>query len=85
MTSGYWRLGYFETIGNVPLTEDEKSVDYGLYNSEILGKGGCFQKANGEKMDHFPKYYSTSGFTVYAGIYMVIKDETLLDPSLLSL
>ena len=85
VTSGYWRLGYFETIGNVPLTEDEKSLDYGLYNSKILGKGGCFQKANGEKMDHFPKYYSTYGFTVYAGIYMVIKDETLLDPSLLSL
>ena len=83
VTSGYWRLGYFETIGNIPLTEEEKSLDYGFYDSKVIGEKGSFVKANGERIDHYPEYLSVYGVMVYAGIYMEIKTETLLDPSLL--
>ena len=85
ITDGYWRLGYFETIGNIPLTAEEKSLDYGFFNSDVIGPGGVFVKADGEEINNFPKYFSIYGTAVYAGIYMSIRTETILDPTLLTI
>ena len=81
VTSGYWAQGYFETIGNIPLTDEEKKLDYGFFRIE--GKGGIILKANGEDMDHMPKYLQSYGISVYAGIYMSLRTEAIIDPTLL--
>lgn len=80
---GYWRRGYFENIGNIPLTEEEKNLDYGFFQMEILNRWGVFKKADGTLLDHYPTFYSPYGINVYAGIYMSIITESIIDPSLL--
>lgn len=83
VTSDYWRKGFFETIGNVPLTNEEKNLDYGFFKKDILGKGGSFKKANGQSINHMPKFFASSGVLVDAGIYMELRTEFIIDPSLL--
>ena len=85
VSDGYWKLGYFETIGNISLTDEEKTLDYGFFKSNIIGSGGCFVKENGEQINHFPRYFSGFGITTYVGIYIAIRRETILNPSLLTI
>ena len=81
----YWNKGFFETIGNIPLTDEEKKLDYGFFKSFILGNGGYFIKESGEEIDHMPDIYSIFGIMVDSGIYKLIKNETILDPTLLTI
>ncbi|MFU2163810.1 Imm26 family immunity protein [Streptococcus pluranimalium] len=30
VSDDYWKKGYFYTISNIPLTEEEKSIDFGF-------------------------------------------------------
>lgn len=80
---GYWRRGYFENIGNIPLTEEEKNLDYGFFGMEVLSRWGTFKNADGTFLDHHPTFCSAYGILVYAGIYMLIRTESIIDPSLL--
>ncbi len=79
VTKGYWTQGLFYTIGNIPLTEEEKNLDYGLYNS-IDGK---FYKANGTLIERKPKIYGGYGITTGIGIAIEVEEELIIDPSLL--
>jgi hypothetical protein len=81
--SDFWRRGYFKTIANIPLSEEEKNLDYGFYEWGDVSKIGFFVKANSHPIDHFPKYFSTFGHKSYTGIYDAIKRETALDDTLL--
>ena len=83
LTSGYWENGWFETIGNISLTTEEKKLDYGFFDMDSLKGYGTFQKANGDLLKHIPKIYGSSGIKTYVGIYMAVKDETIIDPTLL--
>lgn len=85
VTSQYWSNGWFETIGNIPLTDEETRLDYGFYRKDFIGKNGSFFKENGEMMDHIPKFFDSYGVTSLNGIYMDIRVETIIDPSLLKM
>lgn len=78
----YWSNGYFETIGNVPLTKAEKELDYGFWEQKILKEEGCFVKEDGTCLDHKPKYFDIFGTSLYLGIYREIKKALIIDPSL---
>lgn len=80
---GYWRLGYFETIGNIPLTEEEKNLDYGFLKMDHQNRWGVFKNANDEILDHFPKFYDLYGVATHIAIYWEIKREAIIDPNLL--
>ena len=79
----YWAKGLFETIGNIPLTEEEKQLDYGFFCMEPLDRWGFFQKANGEKLDYEPTLFSGYGINTLTGMYMSMKTELIINPDLL--
>ncbi len=75
----YWTQGLFYTIGNIPLTEEEKNLDYGFYS--VIN--GMFYKENGVLIKKKPKIYGCYGITTDIGISMYIRKELIIDPSLL--
>ena len=83
VTTGYWKQGRFETIGNIPLTEEEKNLDYGFCDSIDFDPGFKMINADGTDMDHMPKYFNGYGVLVYTGIYSYIKNAAILEPSIL--
>mgnify|MGYP000201325179 CR=1 FL=1 len=83
VTPDYWKKGLIETVGNIPLTEEEKTLDYGFFDGDFIGEGGTFKKANGELLDHMPKISAIYGIKTYVGLYMDIKTEVIIDSSLL--
>ena len=85
VTSQYWSSGWFETIGNVPLTKQDKNLDYGFWDKDLIGPCGGFYKADGMPMEHIPKYFKSYGVTTLSGIYRSIRIETIIDPSLLEM
>ena len=78
----YWSKGYLETIGNVPLTNEEENLDYGFWDRKVLGDDGYFVKEDGTYLDHEPKHFSLMGITLYLGLYKKIKKALIIDPSL---
>lgn len=86
VTTNYWStLGYFENVGNIPLTKEERALDYGFFHSKPIGQGGTFVKPNGEPIDHIPKIFGIYGIKTYAGMYSCVRDETIIDPTLLKM
>lgn len=75
----YWTQGLFYTVGNIPITDEEKNLDYGFYDV-LYGK---FFKENGIEMNKIPKYYGVYGITTIIGIAMKIQQRLIIDPGLL--
>lgn len=95
ITSQYWSMGMFETIGNIPLTEEEQNLDYGFWTDEGVGtiKGNksvmlvpprAFTKVDGTLLDHLPKHIGY-GITTTIGVYHKIAVEAIIDPTLLTM
>lgn len=59
-----WSRGYFETIGNVPVTELEKNMSYGFWS--FLKK--MFVDVEGIPLGYKPQYWSDYGLASYAVI-----------------
>ena len=85
ITSQYWSMGWFETIGNVPLTEEDRNLDCGYFKSDSRGLSGSFYTVEGKMLDHFPKYFSIYGITTLSGIYDDFRIESIIDPSMLTM
>lgn len=77
-----WSNGYFETIGNVPLTDEEKTFDYGFWKEKGISGKGYFVKEDESVLDHMPKCFASMGLTTYFGFSMLIKEAIIIDPSL---
>jgi hypothetical protein len=81
VSSYMWTKGYFYTIGNEEITEDEKILDYGFFAS--MWNKYSFFKETGEQIDHIPKISGTYGATVPMGILHEIAIEFAIDPTIL--
>ncbi len=77
----YWRRGYFYNVGNVPLTDEEKTLDYGFLNLGVWSNWFC--KANGEVLKKEPKILGVYGITTITGIANEVQREIIINPSLL--
>ncbi|HHT7755644.1 Imm26 family immunity protein [Streptococcus suis] len=66
VSDDYWKKRYFYTISNIPLTEEEKSIDFGFY--KIHFKTNFFCKENGEILEKEPKLLGIHGLTTITGI-----------------
>lgn len=95
ITSQYWSMGMFETIGNIPLTEEERNLDYGFWTTNGYGiivdsknvqlvPPRAFTKADGTLLDHLPKHIGY-GITTTIGIHRDIAVEAIIDPTLLTM
>lgn len=79
----YWEKGYFEIIGNVPLTKEEKKMDIGFFdNNRKWGK--VFIDSQGKILSHFPQYFGSSGFTTVVGVSLNLSVAYITNPSLLN-
>lgn len=79
-----WQKGYFYTIGNIPISQKDKKVDYGFFKSGIPGiKHGYFCTEEGVKLGHFPKFYSRYAILTTGGIASQIEKEIIVNPLLL--
>lgn len=56
-----WLKGYFETIGNVLVTEDEKSADFAFW--DVLKK--VYVDVSWQVIKTVPKYWSIYGLGSY--------------------
>lgn len=68
-----WLDGYFETIGNVPVTEKERKIDFGFYD-DIHTDGIRYYDKHGEKVSVRPRYCSFAGLASYGAIGRYIKN-----------
>ncbi|MBE6754655.1 MAG: hypothetical protein E7559_09980 [Ruminococcaceae bacterium] len=62
-----WLKGYFETIGNIPVTVQERNVEYGFW--DVIKKH--YVDIKGNVLDSPPKYHSIYGL----GSYGIITKE----------
>lgn len=83
VSDDYWKKGYFYTISNIPLTEEEKSIDFGFY--KIHFKTNFFCKENGEILEKEPKLLGIHGLTTITGIATDVERELIIDPTLLAI
>ena len=79
VTEQYWSNGSFFTIDNIPLTEEEKNLDYGFYDAF----NDCFISETGAKIEHQPKIFCSKGIATLSGISYYIERELIIDKTLL--
>ena len=80
----YWTQGYFFTIGNIPLTQEDNNLDYGFYFPGFIGdEMGNFCTEEGEAIEGQPKNFGIYGITTITGIFTRIEQSLILEPSLL--
>ena len=77
----YWNKGYFYTVGNVPLTDEEKSLDYGFYRSMVRD---FFVTEEGTTLSYQPQLLGTYSIKTITGIAYYMWEELIMNSSLLS-
>lgn len=81
----YWSKGFFYTVGNLPLTDVEKTLDYGFYKFGIPGiRDGWFCTEEGNKLNHQPRIKGIYGIATINGISAEFEKEIIIEPLLLS-
>ncbi|ABP66781.1 hypothetical protein Csac_1176 [Caldicellulosiruptor saccharolyticus DSM 8903] len=78
VTRWYWTSGRFYNVGHEEITEEEKRLDYGFYES---GRD-LFRKEDGTILKKEPKIWGVYGITTYIGIAYKVQRELVIDPSL---
>jgi len=79
----YWWRGFFYNVGNIPLTDFEKSLDYGFYNLPMFpGQDGCFYTEEYEILNHQPRIFGIYGITTITGVASEIEQELIINPAL---
>ena len=78
----YWNRGLFYTVGNVPLTEEEESLDYGFYNYPMARD--FFFSEEGKALSYQPRLLGIYGITTIIGISAYVWKELIMNPSLLA-
>lgn len=80
VNKNYWSRGYFFNVGNEPVKEEEKNLDYGLVYMQLGST--TYHKEDGEQIEK-PKILGIYGITTISGIADEIGRELIIDPSLL--
>jgi len=79
-----WSKGYFETVGNIAVTEQEKNIDFGFFSSnepfssyhEIPEQLKVYYDVYGEVLLNVPKHVSFNGLVSYGYIGREIRKIT---------
>ncbi len=74
---GYWKKGLFKNIINIPLTPNDKNLDYGFFTMNPLNEYGYFVDSKEEELDHIPQFYKIYGVSNIYAIYQSIQIEKL--------
>ncbi len=66
-----WTRGYFYTIGNITVTNEEKELDCGFKAfaiTDFKNENPFYRNIHGELIDYVPKYSTLFGLNSYKGI-----------------
>ena len=74
---GYWKKGLFKNIINIPLTSNDKNLDYGFFTMHPLNEYGYFVDSKKEELDHIPQFYKIYGVSNIYAIYQSLQIEKL--------
>lgn len=74
---GYWKKGFFKNLINIPLTPDDKNLDYGFFRMHPLNEYGYFVDSKAKELDHIPQFYKIYGVSNIYAIYQSIQKEKL--------
>lgn len=66
-----WTSGYFYTIGNMEVTQEELNFDCGFCQNRV---GMPFVDLEGKRLNHIPKYRSVCAIGGYGIIAIMVKD-----------
>lgn len=83
-----WLKGYFETVGNIPLSEREKNLDYGFYEredpveliEEEIPKRTTYIDLHGNPLNRVPQYSSSTGLYSYGFVGRVLHGSVEHNP-----
>lgn len=79
--NSYWNKGFFYTVGNVAITEDEKTLDYGFYKIGV--NSGWYCKEDGRIIENKPMILGTYGIATITGVASKIEKELIINSDLL--
>ncbi|WP_285946519.1 immunity 26/phosphotriesterase HocA family protein [Thomasclavelia cocleata] len=68
---GPWTKGYFYTIGNIPITDEEKQMDCGFKDfpiTDFKNENPFFRNIYGERIDYEPQFSTSFGLCSYKGV-----------------
>lgn len=83
VTNGYWTRGLFYNVGNFPLSDLEKELDYGFFELSNGIRPGFFCNEKEERLNRIPKYYDLLGTQTISGVAWGIERELIINPMLL--
>lgn len=72
----YWNKGYFYNIGNEPITDEERNLDYGLLRIGIKSNVIC--KEDGTVLEKKPKILGIYGISTMTGVASRIRKEIII-------
>ena len=68
---GPWTQGYFQTVGNIPVSEEEKNLDCGFVSFSYMDKNKnnpFYRNIHGKRLDHVPQFNTSFGLCSYKGV-----------------
>lgn len=77
----FWGKGYFEIVGNIPLTKAEKKLDIGFFDGD--SKSGVFFSSQGKMLWKFPRYFGMLAFITFIGVSIQLSIAYVVNPELL--
>jgi len=76
----YWNKGFFFNVGNEPITNEEKSLDYGLLKIGI--KTNTFCKEDGTVLNEKPEILGIFGISTITGVASKIRKELIIQSAM---
>lgn len=68
---GPWTHGYFQTVGNIPVSEEEKNLDCGFFSFSYMDKNKnnpFYRNIHGTRIDYVPQFNAPFGLYSYKGV-----------------
>ncbi len=81
VTKACWTQGYFYTVDNIPLNEEEENLDYGFYDTVRL----MFRKEDGEELDHRPNLLGTYAIGSFGAVAYEVTKELIINSELIKI
>ncbi|HBT95593.1 MAG TPA: hypothetical protein DEB24_05685 [Coriobacteriia bacterium] len=81
LTSKSFNSGYLFVLGNVPLTDEEKQLDYGFFSTTFW----IMTDVYGNLIETTPRFIGMSALGNFGALARELKIEFIIDPSLLDL
>lgn len=78
----YWNKGLFFNVGNIPITEAEKGMDYGFLKIGI--KSNTYYKEDGTVMNNKPEMLGIFGISTITGVASKVEQQLIINPDLLN-